>query len=723
MNAPALIVAIPILLGVLSGAGMMVSTAVVGVATAVAWMVAALALWRDARIVCLAACVAGFFSAGAAIGARAQQASAQPSLLSSYQDAAADGPVALTGVLRADAAIGASSVTLVVDVDAANGRRVDGGARISVVGTLAAAAAITWRAGRRIAVNAALHEPIDYRDPGVASDRDRLARQGIVLLGSLKSAALVTVLARGSVLSETAAALRARVRAATAITVRRWSSASAGVVTAILIGDRTGLDAEDERRLQEAGTYHVIAISGGNIALLTAMLVAFGGLLRLPPRATAAASIALLAFYGYAAGLAPSVLRATIGGMIYLGARAVDHRGPALNALAVAAALAAVAAPLTILDAGFILSFGATTAIVVSASRIAPVVVSDRRHRRLRIVAMGAISAARALGAATLCAEIALAPIGARLFGRVSFAGLLLNFLAIPLMSIIQVAGLAAVAMEAVSPSLAAGCGGIAHAATAVLLWSATLVDAAPWLVLDLPPPALWVVGIWYAGWAAAFVARRPRTRRIAIGGITAAAIVMAIGPGVARSTLVPPPPAGWTRVVVLDVGQGDATLVQPAGERPFLVDAGGVPGGAFDVGRRVTLPASWAFGVRTLSALVLTHGDPDHIGGAPAILRALSPREIWDGIPVPRHEPLRRLRDAAQRAGVPWIETRAGDTTAVGSLTVRVLNPPPPDWERQKVRNDDSVVLELRIGRVALLLPGDITSAVEPAVIARFDP
>src|SRR3954469_3052496 len=171
MKAPALVVAIPILLGVLCGAGMMASPAVVGAATAVAWTAAALALWRNARIVCLAACVAGFFTAGAAIGARAQQASAQPSLLSWHRHAPADGPVALTGVLRADAAIGASSVTLVLDVETADGRRLDGGARLSVVGTLAAAAAITWRAGRTTAVDAALQEPMDYRDPGVASDR------------------------------------------------------------------------------------------------------------------------------------------------------------------------------------------------------------------------------------------------------------------------------------------------------------------------------------------------------------------------------------------------------------------------------------------------------------------------------------------------------------------------------------------------------------------------
>src|SRR5207249_4251995 len=91
-----------------------------------------------------------------------------------------------------------------------------------------------------------------------------------------------------------------------------------------------------------------------------------------------AASIAILAFYGYAAGLAPSVLRATLAGMVYLAARAADHRGTALNALAVAAACAAATAPLTVLDGGFILSFGATLAIITGASRVMPAFPRER---------------------------------------------------------------------------------------------------------------------------------------------------------------------------------------------------------------------------------------------------------------------------------------------------------------------------------------------------------
>src|SRR5256885_83638 len=128
--------------------------------------------------------------------------------------------------------------------------------------------------------------------------------------------------------------VRNRVRAGVAGSVAPWSVRSAGVVTAILIGDRSGLDPDDQRRLQEAGTYHVIAISGGNIAILIAVLLAVTRAVRVPRRGAMALTLVLVAFYGYVAGLTPSVARATLAGVIYLAARLFDHRGPALHRVA-----------------------------------------------------------------------------------------------------------------------------------------------------------------------------------------------------------------------------------------------------------------------------------------------------------------------------------------------------------------------------------------------------
>ena len=721
MVAPALLVAVPLVLGVVLGAEFTPASAACTSVLGLAWLTSAAALRAERSRCFLVAVLTGFLAAGAVLGARAIERARHPSLLAWFLQFPRDGPVRVAGTLREDARVSGSGVTFVMLVRDAEGRDVNGGLRVSVAGAAAPWAAVAWRAGRRVAIQAQLREPLDYRNPGVASDRERLVRDGVVLLGSVKSAALVSVEERGSLAQEAAAALRAFVRRATARAVSSWSERSAGVVTAILIGDRSGLDPEDERRLQEAGTYHVIAISGGNIALLTALLVLLGRAAGLPARGTAVVSIGVLLFYGYAAGLAPSVLRATLAGVVYLAARATDHRSAALNAVGVAAAAAAIAAPLTLLDPGFVLSFGATLAIVIGAARVSRpprVPTTDWRRRWFDRSA----AAVTMLFAATTCAELALAPVGARLFGRISVAGLLLNFAAIPLMSVVQLAGLAAVATVTLLPAFAAVAGGLAHLATVGIVRSAHLVDAAPWLVLDVPPPAAWVMAGWYAGFAGVLWLTRRRARGMAgVVAIVSGVLILAGRPAT-RAVLVSPAPAGWTRVVFLDAGQADATLIVPPDRAAILVDCGGAPGSSFDVGRRVTLPAAWAFGVTRLGPLVLTHGDPDHIGGAPAILRALRPSEVWDGIVVPSHVPMQRLRASARRVRVPWLERRAGESWSDGRIAIRIVHPPPPDWERPKVRNDDSIVLQVRIGDVAFVLPGDITRAVEPAVVAVLD-
>jgi competence protein ComEC len=119
----------------------------------------------------------------------------------------------------------------------------------------------------------------------------------------------------------------------------------------------------------------------------------------------------------------------------------------------------------------------------------------------------------------------------------------------------------------------------------------------------------------------------------------------------------------------------------------------------------------------RRLDVLALTHGDPDHIGGAAAVVDEFRPREVWEGIPVPRFEPLTRLRLAAQAAGAQWVNVYAGSRTTIDGVDVIAHHPQAADWERQKVRNDDSLVLELRWRELSLLLTGDIGRPVEEAL------
>ena len=140
-------------------------------------------------------------------------------------------------------------------------------------------------------------------------------------------------------------------------------------------------------------------------------------------------------------------------------------------------------------------------------------------------------------------------------------------------------------------------------------------------------------------------------------------------------------------------------------------------------MGDRVVAPVLRGAGVRQLQFAVLTHGDGDHIGGAASVLREFRPHDIWEAIPVPPFEPLRALRVAAQGIGARWTTVQAGDVTLIDGVQVSMRHPRPPEWERQKVRNDDSIVLELAWRDVSVVLSGDIGREVEQRIAATFPP
>jgi competence protein ComEC len=584
---------------------------------------------------------------------------------------------------------------------------VSGDLVVSVNGSVGRGRLRDWSAGRIIEAAVSFRRPARYLNEGVADFERDAALDGITLFGSVKSPLLVDVVARGSWPAEAAASARGVVRRAIARSVAPHGAVAAAIVTAVLIGDRAGLPDQVRTRLQAAGTYHVIAISGGNIAILAALIVGICAVFGVHGRYVAIAAIVVLLMYAQVATAGPSVWRATLMATLYFGARIFDHRTPPWHAVALTAAVIAVIQPLDVRNAGFLLTFGATSGLLGMAS-----IVSTRRVPRAVAWLLASVTA-------SLAAEIVLLPVSASVFSRVTAAGLLLNLIAIPAMAVVQVAGMVVVAVQPLD-ALASAAGWLAAHGATVLVESARLVDLAPWIVRRVPPPPFWLVAIYYAALATAWTFWR--TRRGIGAALVMAAVAGLIVNGIdplARSAAL-----AVLRLTMIDVGQGDSMLLEVPAAPSLLVDTGGAPfgSGSFDIGERVLAPALWARGVRRLGDLLITHGDPDHLGGAPAVLTDFKPAVVWWGIPVPRHGPSTTFLETARAAS--RIEyRRAGETIAFGRARLRVLNPPEPDWERQRVRNDDSVVLEVVDGDVALLLAGDISADVERAIVPALTP
>ena len=736
---PALFPALAVVAGAVAGTFIDSSFPLARPALVACGAAACFAWWRHARLSAHVVAVTGFGLASAVLAADARDEAMHSSLRAVLEQRVGGflieslgpehdhDPMRVRARLLEDGAIRADYVSLRAQVVALeiDGRWVgaEGGVTLSVSGEAASAKAAEWRAGRIVEAQATFRRPSRYLNDGVADFERQLALDGTTLFGSIKSALLIDVVRRGSALEEWAA----RVRTHTRSSVTRWVAphdrTAAAIVTAVLIGDRTGLPDEVTDRLQRAGTYHVIAISGGNIAVLAGLvlgLLAFSGL---NGRVRAGIAIGVLLLYADIATTGPSVWRATTMAVVYLTARLLEHRTPPWQATTLVAAMMSIVAPLDVRSAGFVLTFGATCALLESA-RLTRSAFARSASARLRRSLAGsgagpwrraALWLAAPVGA-SIAVELVLLPVSAQGFSRVTIAGPLLNLAAVPLMAVAQLCGLI-VAIVDPWPLVARPVGWVASVSAAGIVESARFVDYAPALAWRVPPPGFLSLTAYYTSLLVVVFAARARFRAAAslVLGVTLLFVT-----GVASSPQSSA--AQGVRLTMFDVGQGEALLLE-SGPVRLQIDSGGVPfgGGSFDIGGRVVAPALWARGIRGLDALLLTHGDPDHIGGAPLLLDAFRPRAVWEGIVVPRHGPSRQLREQAASAHLAAGVRRHGESFQWGAARVRVLHPPEPDWERPRVRNDDSVVLEVSCGDVTLLLTGDISGDVEREILPHL--
>ena len=693
-------------------------------ASAVAALIGAIAAWRtDRHSAMVPLALAGIVGVAAALGALAHAGVARPPLVAVLEEAGAladdarpaDATVRLEGTLTADAAPIARGVLLRLQV-----RRVwagpcgcpqpaTGGVVVTVTGDLAQLRAPEWRAGRRVTLTAAVRSPRLFRNLGSPDARADLVRRRAALVATVKSALLVELVARGSLMSEAAAAVRARARGALRRAAGPGGGEAAAVGTAVLVGDRAGLDVALQQQLQRAGTYHVIAISGGNIALFSALVLTVTRALMRRRRAGLLVAGLVLAGYAAVVGGGASVLRATGMALVGIAAQMLDQRGAVLNVLALTAGVLLAADPLLTFDVGFWLTTAATAGIMLGLP------LGDGGVSRPWVWV-------RTLFLTSVWAELALLPIVAAVFQQVTVAGLVLSAVAIPGMAVAQMAAAGAVLADVVAPATLPVFGAALRVGAALVTGSARLVDLVPWAAWRVPPPGVPAIVVYYAALAAWLWARQPaqdtkaavRVRRVSALAVPAAVVWVAVAP----LSLVTWPP-GDLRLTAFDVGQGEALLVQFPNGRRLLVDAGGVTADGRDLGERVVGPALRARGIRRVDYVLVTHADADHIGGAVSLVREFAPREVWTGIPVDGDAATARLRQAADDSGAAWRRVEAGDRLEIGRVAVQVLHPGPADWDRQRVRNDDSVSLALALGRVRMLLTGDIGEAVEPLVAA----
>lgn len=463
----------------------------------------------------------------------------------------------------------------------------------------------------------------------------------------------------------------------------------AGILVALAIGEQRAIDASDWQTFARTGVSHLMSISGLHVTMVAGVLAAlvFAAwrrtarlALRLPAqKAAAVAGFAGALLYCVVSGFAvPAQRTLYMVGVVAL-ALWLDRATSASRVLAIALAIVLLFDPWAVLEAGFWLSFGAVALIFYTCAA---------RPERGWLLQWGAVQGAMTLG---------LAPLTVALFQQVSLVAPLANAFAIPVVSfVVTPLALLGMLLPFDAPL---------HLAVFVLHYTMVGLEALatlPGAVWQQHAPAAWTIALALAGtgWVLA-----PRGFPARSAGLVMMAPMFTVLP--------PGPEPGTARVTVLDVGQGMAVVVRTA-HHAVVYDAGpawGDEAGA-DGGARVIVPYLRAEGIGSADALIVSHDDTDHSGGARSILSELTPGWLLSSLsgshPLVALAPLH----AECVAGLEW--TWDGVRFSVLHPTRRwYLNP-------YVTTNDRSCVLAVETQGASVLLAGDISRLAEEDLLAR---
>jgi competence protein ComEC len=500
---------------------------------------------------------------------------------------------------------------------------------------------------------------------------------------------------------------------------RGMPAREAELARGFVLGEDEGIDAGTKEDFRRAGLSHLLAVSGQNVTLLALLAMPLMGALGIPLRERLVWVVALIAVYVPLAGAGPSIQRAGVMGAAGVLATLAGRRASRLYALLLALVVTLAIDPGVAADIGWQLSFAAVAGIFVLAAPLREAItarIGAGGWRRL--LAEGA--------AVTVAATLATAPLIAFHFETLSTTTLVANLLALPAVAPAMWLGMASAAasqvpgfpVEALNAlntlvlgyiaQVAAWCGRPSWAQVNVRLGGTGLVGSYLGLALavvlgfGLSRRRRLTLARRRAG--RPVVARRRRSRAVEVA-LAALAVLVALmtlilpGGGSARAE-----PASGLRIEVLDVGQGDAILLQPAAAPAVLVDGG--PAGD---GLAAKLEDA---GVERLGAAVITHDQSDHAAGI---------EELLGRFPVTRLVYARLGRGAVaagQAAGAAPMQIAAGGELRSGGLRLQVLWPPPELLSEPMPGADPNqlaLVLLVRWNDFTMLLSADAEAEAVP--------
>lgn len=584
--------------------------------------------------------------------------------------------------------------------------------------------------GDRLRLSARIRHPRNFNNPGGFDYRSYLALKGIRATASLKDGGKIVKVGETTPNPFLKIVEKYRTQIRKFLTISLQSPTSE-IAKALILGEKGEISKELREWFSTAGVAHILAISGlhiGIIALVSFFII--NNLLKLSTRLMLSTDISKIsAFmtlipvitYCFIAGHGIATVRATIMVTTYLMAIIIGREEDLWNTLALAAFLILIFSPSSLFDISFQLSFTSVITILYLTPRFSTPLFQPppdlleppppwwkKNIKKITLFLM-----------VTISAMIGTAPLVAYYFHRFSPWGFLTNLIIIPLIGFLIVPlGLFASLLLFICQPLATF---ILHLIQPFIFLSVSIVEffnQLPYADYRTTTPTLLEIVLFYLGVLLLVNIKKSKKIRYLLA-LVAIAFICNQGLWYYRNNLSP-----LLRITSIDVGQGEATLIQLPKGATMLIDGGGFYDNSFDIGELVVAPLIWKKKIKHLDYLVLSHPHPDHLNGLVFIVKNFKVKEVWTNGEKVYTEPFEEFeRTIAEKRIKKRIINRGYPEQKINGVLIEFLHPPKAPWHdltkgyHSKI-NNHSLVIRLTHQDISMLFTGDISQEAERELV-----
>lgn len=487
----------------------------------------------------------------------------------------------------------------------------------------------------------------------------------------------------------------------------------AALCIGILIGEREAISEEVENDFKRSNLTHMLAVSGSHI---TYIITALANLLsKTGKKFTKIFTIVFLLFFMALTGFTASVMRASIMGILVLMASLLNRKPDTINNLGISAFIILLINPFTLIDVGFLLSYGGTIGIVILNDKINK--NKNSKNNRLLNYLVSSFSI-------TLSANIIIIPIMAYFFSTISFTFWISNILAAPIMELTTILGFLVYFVSVIFIPFAKFLGLILNIFLNILLKIAEFSSIIPGSSIYIKTPTIFGCIFFYI-----IIYMILNYRKIKIirslknisnkkigksrNNVFIIAIIFVIVLLISCN-LISINSLQELKIYFVDVGQGDCTLIETPTKKHILIDGGGSEVGSFDVGESTLLPYLLDRRITTIDYMLISHFDSDHIGGLFYVMENIKVKNVIISKQGENSENLTKFINIVKEKKIKVMIVEKGDIVQIDKYSYFEILFPEEDLIKENILNNNSIVAKFNCLNLRMLFTGDIEEIAE---------